>query len=424
MQLRASFYSVFILAGALLSALLVFIAGNIYGPGFTYDSINYLYAGHSLVEKGKLLRPLAEAYIEWPPLYPFVIAAVEKLTGKALQGIFYLQILIAAITVWLAGRQAFQLIKQPLIFISAYLFCVFSTPVVLVNHFIWSESLFCLLVVVQFCLLIGYLTTNQSLVWYALLINGMLLCLHRHVGVFFIVGTVSVLWMYPKNTRLPVRIRQGFVCGFISLIPLLMWWLRNYKIKGQMLNDYSETLFVIPFFEHFLAYHQVFTAWFLPGELAVWLRILLIYACIGWLVSRYFTKLQHKVTSFRADFTNEKFLPASFSEDEKQKVLLVFFLSYFILTYAASFTVNEFLDDRILAPVYIPGMWLFFSMLSNYVLVLQNKLLKKLLIAACLLWTMYPVARTLYNVYNWHHQPVSIPASQPIEKEMRHIYKF
>jgi len=103
-------------------------------------------------------------------------------------------------------------------------------------------------------------------------------------------------------------------------------------------------------------------------------------------------------------------------------VLACLFTSYFVLLYL-SINAIDILDDRILAPAYIPGMLLFFGLLDSYVKT-ANKHMKKWVIAACILWTLYPVTRAIYNVHFWHIIPVQLPASQPVESDFLEKLRF
>jgi hypothetical protein len=404
--------------GTVITALLVLLAGREYGPRFTYDSINYIYAGHALIEKGEFLRPLMQPYIEWPPLYPMLIAALDVFPGKLLHKILLVQAFMAAITVGLSVRLAYNWIEDLSVFVAFCTAIVFSTPLLVVNHFVWSESLFCLLTVIQLSLLVKYLIHCRPWAMVDLILTGMLLCLQRHVGIFYIVGTSLAVLLFPAEVNLAKRLQRSLLYGIVSIIPLLLWWARNYLVKGQIINDYSETMFSVGMAEHFLAFHQVLTAWFLPNKLPVLLRISLFYAIIIWLIVRYIRS--HVISSKAVNSVSD----TQVSRSRIIGVLVIFFLSYFLLVYAASFTVNEYIDDRILAPAYMPGMLLFFVILDQYVLTVQKTRLKKYIVYICLLWSLYPIVRAIAYVYVWHSQPVYMPASQPVEERVRYLYQF
>lgn len=379
-------------------AVLVFYAGYKWGPGLTYDSINYLYAGYSLHEKGKLLRPFNTPYIEWPPLYPVLIAALNYLPGTLLQSVYFFQIMIAAITVGLAGKLVQHTVGNRLLQIVACLSIAFSTPLLLVNHFVWSESFFVLLVVVQIHLFIRYTCQPDKYWWILLVINGMLLCLQRQVGILFVAGGACLLLMYPKMYSFQKKCISSTLYGLLSLIPLLWWWKRNYQLKGLLMNDYRDTVWLTPLPEHWSVYQDIFTSWFLPDEMVVWIRIALVYGGIMVLSVAY-------VRMMKSDLLQQ----------ESILIMTILFLSYFILLFVVSFIVAEPIDDRKLAPVYIPGMLLIFRLLD--VCISHWPIKKKhWIMYVCLLWAIYPISRGLYNAYVWHNILKQAGSEQPVEE--------
>lgn len=270
-------------------AALVFFAGSKYGPGLTYDSVNYMYAGYNLYEKGKLMRPFQSPYIEWPPLYPCIIAALSYFSGNLLQSIFYFQILIASVTTGLSCMLANQIIRHRLLQITVYISLTFSTPLVLVNHFVWSESFFVLLVIIQTHLFINYAKRPGAFACILLVITGIMLCMQRQVGAFFIAGGACILLLYPQNTPLLKRVIASLLYVLLAaVIPLMLWWIRNYHLQGLIMNDYRDSLFITPMIKHWTGYNHIFTSWFLPDEMNLWLRVCSIYGIIIFLSFFYF----------------------------------------------------------------------------------------------------------------------------------------
>jgi 4-amino-4-deoxy-L-arabinose transferase-like glycosyltransferase len=388
-------------------AALVFFAGNNYGPGLTYDSINYIYAGYSLYEKGTLMRPFQSPYIEWPPLYPAIIAALSHLPGNLLQSIFYFQILIASVTTALSCKLAKRMIRHRLLQITVYISLTFSTPLVLVNHFVWSESFFTLLVVLHILLFIQYTEQPGKVEWILLVITGIMLCMQRQVGAFFIAGGACILLLYPQSSPLSRRVIASLLYVLLAaVVPLMLWWIRNYRLQGLIMNDYRDSLFITPLTEHWTGYNHIFTSLFLPDEMNVWLRICSLYGIIIFL-SLFYSRTRK-----------------TWNQQHAVLLILIYsFSSYFVFVFLASLAVGEFIDDRIIAPVYIPGIVLFFSLLDRYLLLMKSQR-KIWVMYACLLWTLYPVMRTMYNVYVWHSTPIQPIFQQPTEEAFKEKLRF
>jgi hypothetical protein len=387
-------------------AALVFFAGNRYGPGLTYDSVNYVYAGYNLYEKGTLMRPFQSPYIEWPPLYPAIIAALSHLPGSLLQSIFYFQILVASVTTALGCKLANQMIRHRLLQITVCISLTFSTPLVLVNHFVWSESFFVPLVVVHILLFIHYTKQPGKVGWGLLVIIGIMLCMQRQVGAFFIAGGACILLLYPHNSPLSKRALASLLYVLLAaVVPLMLWWIRNYHLQGLIMNDYRDTLYMIPFLTHLIVFNDIFTSWFLPDETEIWLRISMVYGGLLFLLIA-FLRMKKNILQQPGIF-----------------ILSSQFGCYFLLLLIISFIVTEEIDDRIIAPIYIPGIVLFFSLLDRYLLLIKSQR-KIWVMYACLLWTLYPIMRTIYNVYVWHYTPSQPIFQQPIEEEFKEKLRF
>jgi hypothetical protein len=403
---KISFYTVITLISCFIVAALVYYAGSSYGPGITFDSINYLYAGHSLTEKGELLRPFQTPFIEWPPLYPLLIALVSYVPGSILTNLFYFQILIAALSVGLSCTLARKMIQNKILFIVACLSLAFSTPLILVNHFIWSESFFSFLVVLQLHLFICYMQKSSWQLCMLLVMNGLLLCLQRQVGAFFVAGGACILCVYPASfpfyKRLTISI---FYVLLAAVLPLLLWWIRNYELKGLIMNDYRDTLFLVSFFSHLGIYHDIVTSWLLPDELPVWIRVFFFYSLLLFLTIIYIY--------YKNSLSHQLVVPIG----------NILFWSYFIFLFLISFIVTEQIDDRKLAPIYIPGILLMFSLIDAFSRSKQPHR-THWIIYVCLLWTIYPVSRALFNVYAWHQIAMPAELPQPVEESFKDKLRF
>ncbi|MDO1447785.1 hypothetical protein Q0590_16050 [Rhodocytophaga aerolata] len=403
---KISFHTVITIISCFIIAALVYYAGSKYGPGITFDSINYVYAGHSLAEKGELLRPFQTPFIEWPPLYPLLIAMVSYVPGSILTNLFYFQILIAALTVALSCSLARKMIRNNILFVIACLSLAFSTPLILVNHFIWSESFFSILVVLQLQLFICYLQKPSWQLYMLLVISGLLLCVQRQVGAFFVAGGACILCIYPSSIPFSKKLIISLCYALLAaVLPLLLWWIRNYQLRGLLMNDYRDTLFLTSFFSHLGIYHDIVTSWLLPDELPIWLRVLLLYGLLFFLAFIY--------VYYRKSITHQPVVA----------VLSILFWSYFVLLFLISFIVTEQIDDRKLAPIYVPGMLLLFSLVDVYS---RNKQPGRThwVIYICLLWTIYPVTRALYNVHAWHQTAMPAELPQPVEESFKDNLRF
>jgi len=205
-----------------LAAVLA-LAGYLYATGTglagTSDSYHYLYAAHTLRQKGQLLMPDGSPFRAWPPLFPLVLAGlggpgpVRWLNGLALLGALAAW---SAVGYWLLpGRRARVL---PLLL-------ALGAPALVVSKFVWSEPLFNLLWAGYFLSLLSWLRRGgwgRGLLATAL---GCLLPLQRLAGLFLLAGVgAGLAWPGAAGVGRPGRrARLGHLAGTVS--GLVIWQL-------------------------------------------------------------------------------------------------------------------------------------------------------------------------------------------------------
>lgn len=269
----------------------------------------------------------------------------------------------------------------------------------LVNHFIWSESLFVLLSLIYIKALIVYVQGEEKKYLWIIIVVGIFLCLQRYVGVFFVIAGVIILWKYAfRRSFLP-----PFILGSLQVLPMVLWCLYNFISYTTFMN--KEFRFPTDSISYFGSFTQVLTSWFIPDELNKWLAFLLFVLLFGFLLNHF---LQMNTAGKRIDLV----------------IIGSFFLFYFILSLVGSFITSEEIEDRKMAIVYIPGILFIFGLLDHYIFSLQNRKLKTGIYYLCLLWTLYPISRTLYNSHAWHHQQTGFPETQPVEAVFKKILKL
>lgn len=382
------------IAGAAVAGLLVYYAGSRSGLGITYDSVNYLHAGYTLATQGELLRPSGQPFVEWTPLYPVLIAGLYAIWGNLTQPVLIFQALTAGCVVWITSRWMRRFFHEPLLFLAALLALAFATPLLLVHHFAWSESFFVLLLSMYAQVLLWYGQQPDKRTFFLLVLLGALIGLQRNAGLFFIMSGVLILWQFPKPMAWQRRLGNGGLLGFLSVIPLFIWWMRNYQLAGRVMA--GPTGIPKTFLTHWTEINDVLTGWFLPNEIPLSLRMLLVYGLVAGALLYWW---QHKKPLVIPQVAVPAWL----------------FGGYFVCFHFTG-RIADVADDRYLAPVYIFGVVLFFALLDQLSGLLSQRM-NVWLLAGCLLWTVYPVSRSIANVYFWRQQLPQLPKNQPVSPE-------
>jgi hypothetical protein len=213
--------------GAVLLAGLALIP---YGPGMTPDSVHYLSAGENLRQgfgfatsvvpwDGPFPRPL----VEWPPLFPLVLA-VTTVLGGTVAGPWALNALLLAASTWQTARLSGS---APLLGVLIFLA---SPAVVGVHGYVWSEPLFLLLVLLSLQAQERLLAeAGPGRLASAAALTG-LACLTRYLGVTLAISGALAL----AGRRRPL---QALAFAGLSTAPLGLWLLRNRSVAGSLAGE-------------------------------------------------------------------------------------------------------------------------------------------------------------------------------------------
>ena len=364
---------------ALLTLLIFFIAIKSFGLGITNDSVNYLSAAQSFPQG--LNKADGSPYTEWPPLFPVLLSIahivhLDLLSFSVLfQGIVLISINLIALYILKTNLQS-----RPILCLGIILL-IFSAPVLQMHVMLWSEPFFLLLILLNLIILKHYLSTLHLKFFILLIGLGMLMYLQRKTGIVFIASTAVLLFLLIKQKR------KGFLFSLLYLmpcaIPIYLWYNRRFKIAGQLLGEGE---FKPDSFSTILEQlAHTFSSYFLPSAIPLIYRIIFL-AILFLIVSAAILK-SRKIKDL---LINNFYFKASFFIIISYYAALLLLLVYI--------QIDDKVDDRILAPAYLP------LFLSGMILV--DSFYAKLKIPIFLLllgvWLLYPLVRTGYHLYRWN----------------------
>jgi hypothetical protein len=369
-----------LITGGIICLLLLLYAGQ-NAPGITYDSQNFLYASQSFFRQGILLREENKPFLEYAPLYPVILAGLRIFPFTMLQTIVVFQAVLMAVTVGWLGKICYPFFSQKSVFTIFFIALVFGSPLLLCFHFVWAESIFIFLSVTLFYLLLLYQHNSNISNLTGLLAAGMLLCLTRFAGCLFLPAIFLILLRTESTKKTKYIFLKVGLYSLLMILPLLLFWLANLYFYGYSLAV-GEKLTYVRLTDLITQLTDTLTSWILPDEIFLWLRLVVIISLAGFIV---------KVSVLLK--------PAVFTS-------FVVFITYCVLVIPAIWHVKsyvyaqEVIDDRMLAPVYIFGMLLFFLFVDDFCKKVPKNI-KKVIILLLFCWLSYPVARGIKNVIFW-----------------------
>jgi hypothetical protein len=218
-------------AAAVAGALLIWTATGRFGPALSTDSVNYLAAAMSLAEGRGFRLFTGEPLVEFPPLYPALLAAAlpfgadppswaRVLNALAFAG------LIVLTWVWLSWHCRSWISKA-----TGIALVVLGPPLMDVFTYVWTEGIFIAFAVAALMALDRHYADGdtRSLAIAAIAVG--LASATRYAAVPLILTALAVVWF---RHPWPRRLRAAVI--FLSPVVAFAapWLARNYMLSGTL----------------------------------------------------------------------------------------------------------------------------------------------------------------------------------------------
>ena len=220
------FLSLLTLIAMILCGLVIFR----YGAGVASDSTKYLSVAQSVLDGNGLVDHRGLPLLSWPPLYSIVLAALGLLTGL---DVFvaggYLNVFLLGLNLFLSGvifKRAFS--EKPIYAYLATLFVFLSVSSLRIHSGISSDPLYLTLTLGFLVAVHGYITKGSYHAFAWMLLFSVLAPLQRYVGLA-VATTAEVVILIENRRSIKTFLRDGFVLGLFSVLPIA-WWLLVHNI--------------------------------------------------------------------------------------------------------------------------------------------------------------------------------------------------
>lgn len=220
------FLSILTLTAMILCTLVTFR----YGAGVASDSTKYLSVAQSLLDGNGLVDHRGSPLLSWPPLYSIILAGLGLLTGlDVFVAGWYLNVFLLGLNVFLSGvifRRAFS--EKPAYAYLATLFVFLSISSLRIHSGISSDPLYLTLTLGFLVAVNSYITKRSYHAFAWMLLFSVLAPLQRYVGLAVAV-TAEVVILVENRRSIRTFLRDGFVLGLFSILPI-SWWLLVHNI--------------------------------------------------------------------------------------------------------------------------------------------------------------------------------------------------
>jgi hypothetical protein len=354
-----------------------------FGVGAEPDTAAYVSAARSLASGQGFVTYDDTHYVDWPPCVP-VLLALGKVVGlDAWDAFRWLNALAMGATLFASGLWMLRHIRQPVLRWAGSAATLLSIP--LLDEFCYglSEPLFLCFTLFLLLTMERYLERGKRADILLATLFAALACLTRYSGVALVAAGIVALCAARPASRMTHGM-EALAFGGTSLLPLVIWCLRNQRLTGSMMG--SRVPASVPLTVNLDRTLDVISGWFLPAAWPLGLRgalfMLTLLALCGLSLTQI-ARRHHRQAWFQA--LRRTILPLSF--------LLLFCI---LLIYSASRYQMDELDTRLLCPVYIPLLWLLILCLDvlhrNRPRFVRQDIRSTLLPLACVLWLLYPLS--------------------------------
>ncbi len=215
-----------------VAILYVAVAAAPHGLGVTSDSIHYMTAARNLLESGELKTFTGVPMVSYAPLLSWIYALWMEVGVSPQTAAVITSSISLGTVVWIVGLWLFELFSAGnRLWIAGLAAVLLCRPLLWYAPYALSETPFMALALGALWSLWRYTQTRglRFLAWGLLL--SALAPLMRYIGVSVIMaGGLFLLW----RLSVPLRQRFAIVSGYVvlSLVPLVLWALRNHAVSG------------------------------------------------------------------------------------------------------------------------------------------------------------------------------------------------
>ncbi len=241
---RAALPASSILLIAVLGAAHILVRTSTYGAAVEWDSVAYLTVAESLAAgDGLTRRPGAGAFVQWPPLFPMLLALLVPFGLEPVDSARFVNILAFGLTIALAGFWLGRNLDSRLLALAGTVAVATAVPLCDIFSYVMTEPLFILFTLLALTGLESFLNRTDAAMPALALAAGWaaLAAVTRYLGVVVILVGVLLVFLAPTRRDLSAaaRLKHAAVYGAISSFPLVLVLARNWSVSGTLAGGYK-----------------------------------------------------------------------------------------------------------------------------------------------------------------------------------------
>jgi hypothetical protein len=393
-------YRIFLTVLAIAGSALVWLATSTYGPGLSTDGARYLSTAESIAAGRGIIDYLGLPLVNWPPLYPIIIAGLNLVTGLDVFVIGQIVNVIAfGVIIFLSGIFFEHSLPGNWTFvIMASLVLASSLPILEVSANIASDPLFTVAVLAILLVAQNYARTPTRAGWLWLAGIAIVSCFLRYAGLALVItGAAIVLLTWRKS--LGRAFIESVSFGLLAILPIAAWALfHNLPATGNFLGAHRPSdpigLFIVAM--------EKIIGWFVPESVLSLIPALVIAALVAALV--IIRGKKSRWNSWLQRIQDSNVLPTA-----------VFFLVYAaMLVFAISYSEHKVPGSQRIHAVILPALLVLAAITAQEFASKLSATWRNVLLAIFGFWLLFPLYRigiyvsaslhsgdvSYYNLYN------------------------
>ena len=371
-----------------LGSLLILLGTSRYGVGLSTDSANYIAAARSLVAGRGYHNYVGNHLLEFPPLYPALLALGSLMWPDPISVARYVNALSFGLTVFLSFRWLTRHSEGMFPSLIGSLLILLSVPLISVSVFAWTECVFTLFILLFLLQMERYRDSARDIDVALAAAFAALAFLTRYVG-FTLILTGAALLLLHRHSSLHHKIRHLLLFLLLSIAPTVPWFLRNLLRSSTLVG----VRFRGPNTLSALIYTAVdkITTWWLPETLPFIERVglsavILVSIAGGSMVALGRDQAKSVIGKVRACIPMILFIGV--------------YMSCLILLLAN--IAADPLDNRYLSPIYVPLTLALTILVATIGSVTQLRSVYKSFMFICLtVWLMYPASQVTNLIHTY-----------------------
>jgi hypothetical protein len=262
---------------SIAGSVAVWLATSAYGPGLSTDGARYLSTAESLAAGRGIIDYLGLPLVNWPPLYPLVLAGLHLLTGIDVFVLGQVVNIIAFGAIIALSGLLFErsLPSRNTFAYAATLVVATSLPLIEVSANIASDPLFIVTVLLFLLAAQRYIPGRARRQWWQMVVLAVAASFLRYAGLAVIIcGGLVCLWAWRHSWRRALPEAAGF--GLAAGLPIGLFAVLHNLPNGTLLGAHRGSDYLINFL---FAFDKV-VGWFVPSTAIQYLPGIAIFSAV------------------------------------------------------------------------------------------------------------------------------------------------